>query len=58
MRLFVRILMFLFFNLGAILNIANSVKEFKKDHYYIGGFCMSCALVLIYSSVEMMIMMG
>lgn len=55
MEYLIKILLFLLFNACAILDIANSVKEFKKDKYYIGGLYMACALVLIYSSVEMMI---
>ncbi len=55
MEFFIRLLMFFLFNAVAVLDIGNSVKEFKKDRYYIGGLYMACALVLIYSSVEMMI---
>ena len=55
MEYLIKILFFIFFNACAVLDIANSVKEFKKDHYYLGGLYMACALVLIYSSVEMMV---
>ena len=58
MEFFIRLLMFLFFNTFAVLDIGNSVKEFKKDRYYMGGLYMAIALVLIYSSVEMMIITG
>lgn len=58
MEYLAKILLFIFFNAYAALDIANSVKEFKKDHYYMGGLYMAIALVLIYSSVEMMIITG
>ena len=58
MEYFFKILLFVFFNACAVLDIANSVKEFKRDHYYFGGLYVACALVLIYSSVEMMIRVG
>lgn len=58
MEYLIKILLFIFFNACAVLDIANSVKEFKRDRYYIGGLYVACALVLIYSSVEMMIITG
>lgn len=58
MEYLIKILLFIFFNACAVLDIASSVKEFKRDHYYIGGLYVTCALVLIHSSVEMMIRTG
>ena len=51
----IRLLMFFFFNAVAVLDIGNAAQAFKKDRYYMGGLYMVIALVLIYASVDIMI---
>lgn len=51
----IKFLMFLFFNAVAVLEIGNAAQAFKKDHYYIGGLYTTIALVIIYASVDIMI---
>lgn len=55
METLMRFLMFFFFNAIAVLDIGNAAKEFKKDHYYIGGFYTAIALVLVHISVYTMV---
>lgn len=51
METLIRLFMFFLFNAIAVLDIGNAAQAFKKDRYYIGGFYMAIALVLIYVSV-------
>jgi hypothetical protein len=56
MNTLIKILLSLCVNAYAIFNIATSVKEFKKDHYYLGGLCMTVALLAIHLSAEAILM--
>lgn len=47
--------MFFFFIAIAVLDIGNAAKEFKKDHYYMGGLYTASALVLVHIYVYMMV---
>lgn len=51
METLIRLLLFFLFNTIAVLDIGNAAKAFKKDHYYIGGFYTTIALVLVHISV-------
>lgn len=55
METLIRLLMFFFFIAIAVLDIGNAAKEFKKDHYYMGGFYTAFALVLVHISVYTMV---
>lgn len=55
METLIRFLMFFFFNAIAVLGIGNAAKEFKKDHYYMGGLYTASAIVLVHISVYMMV---
>ena len=55
METLIKLLMFLFFNAVAVLDIGNAAQAFKKDRYYMGGLYTTIALVLIYASVDIMI---
>lgn len=55
METLIKLLMFFFFNAVAVLDIGNAARAFKKDRYYIGGLYTAIALVLIYASVDIMI---
>lgn len=56
MNTLIKILLSLCISVYAIFNIATSVKEFKKDHYYLGGLCMTVALLAIHLSAEAILM--
>ena len=55
METLIRLLMFFLFNAVAVLDIGNAAQALKKDRYYMGGLYMVIALVLIYASVDIMI---
>lgn len=55
METLIRFLMFFFYNAIAVLDIGNAAKEFKKDHYYMGGLYTAIALVLVHISVYTMV---
>lgn len=55
METLIRFLMFFFYNAIAVFDIGNAAKEFKKDHYYMGGLYTAIALVLVHISVYMMV---
>lgn len=55
METLIKLLMFFFYNAIAVLGIGNAAKEFKKDHYYMGGLYTATALVLIHTSVCMIV---
>lgn len=56
MNTFIKFLLSLCVIAYAIFNIATSVKEFKKDHYYLGGLYMTVALLAIHLFAEAIIM--
>lgn len=56
MNTLIKILLSLCISVYAIFNIATSVKEFKKEHYYLGGLCMALALLIIHLFAEAIIM--
>lgn len=55
METLIRLLMFFFFIAIAVLDIGNAAKEFKKDHYYMGGLYTASALVLVHIYVYTMV---
>lgn len=56
MNIFIKFLLSLCVIAYAIFNIATSIKEFKKEHYYLGGLCMALALLIIHLFAEAIIM--
>lgn len=55
METLIRYLMLFFYNAIAVFDIGNAAKEFKKDHYYVGGLYTAIALVLVHTSVYMIV---
>lgn len=55
METLIRLLMFFLFNAIIVFDIGNAAKEFKKDHYYMGGLYTAAALVLVNIYVYMIV---